>query len=254
MRTGLLSWCVIAILTSLRVSAQEPLPELLVAVDQKINSKFAAPSNFDLREATYFAKRYRIVQINFDLLEKPRAKFTITAFPNARVTVQATNIATPASFGASREWEGTVIEPRIHPQAMTGDVDPEQIEVLANKVSLWVSNEPIDVAPELRKELESAPSKQALISNGPSRSSTADNTAVMKIRTPTLSGKWLLPALQTSIRVMPVPEDPRYHVIYEEDRSKVPQGKEFEARRREYGQFRRALEEERKQLKESPQP
>jgi hypothetical protein len=249
MRTGTLSLCVVGFVLSFGVSAQENLPELLIPVDPGIHSRFAERSNFDLREALYFAKRYRIVQIDFELLDKADAKFTITAFPQAAVTVQTTNIATPATFGANREWQGTLLEPRIHPQAVSDDVDSRQLEDLVNRIILWVSDEARDVPPALKRELDAEHSRQPLISNAPQGAQAhASGAAVMKIRTPTLSGKWFAPALQTNIRVMPVPEDPRYHVVYEEDRNKIPQGKDFEARRRAHKAFHETLDDERKRF------
>ena len=253
MRIGSPSWCAIALFMSVAASANETLPELLIPVDEEIQAKFATRSNFDLREVTYFAKRYRIVQVNFDLLDKQKAEFTITPFANAQVTVEVTDVSSPASFGASREWQGTLKSPRIKPQVVHGEIDQTQLEELANKIIFWVSNEPIDVPPALIRELESESSKPPLISNAPGGSNAAGDTAVMKIKTPTLSGKWLVPSLRNSMRVMPVPEDPRYHVVYEEDPERAPRGKDFEARRRAYGQFREALEIERKQF-ESTRP
>lgn len=254
MRIGLPSWYAIVLLMSVAASANETLPELLIPVDEEIQAKFAARSNFDLREVTYFAKRYRIVQINFDLLDKQNTEFTITPFANAQVIVEAAEVSSPASFGALREWLGTLKIPRIKPQVVHGEIAPTQLEELVKKIILWVGNEPIDALPALIRELESESSKPPLISNAPGSSNAAGDRAVMKINTPTLSGKWLVPSLRNSMRVMPVPEDPRYHVVYEEDPERMPGGKDFEARRRAYGQFRDAVDIERKQFESTRPP
>ena len=201
----------------------------------------------------YFAKRHRIVQIDFALLDKPGATFTITAFADARLTVQAMELATAASYGNSRQWKGAVIAPRLDVVAAAG-VDSKQIAEQLNTVSFWSVNEPRDVPPGLRKELASASPQYPAVTNSPDSRSNADPSAVMKMRVPTLLGRWFQPALQSSLQIMPVPEDPRYHVVYEEDPGKTPQGKDFEERRRRYGDFRRTLEEERKLLGASPQP
>jgi hypothetical protein len=94
-------------------AASEPLPELLKPVGPDIEAKLMAKSNYEFRLQRYPAKLFRIVDINWALLDQPNAVFTITPFQGPEYWEFAVTVSTETTSrayveGAQREWVGKV--------------------------------------------------------------------------------------------------------------------------------------------------
>jgi hypothetical protein len=268
------NYCALAlVLAALPLKAQpQQLPELLTPVDQSISDKFADRSNFFLRQTLYSAKpgRYRIVKVASDLLAKDGVAFMITPFPatlptaqataseqikvleQGQVTLQASELASTASYGETKFWKGRLLKPAVTLGTMNGrSMDAAALDRV-NSISLTVRTETRDVLPALRRELLAHPDKSIpMLSNDLTGRGTLNSTAVMKIRVRTVSGEWFSPVLRSFVHIAPIEEDPRYHVVYEEDMAKRIQGKDAAARADAANKFSGALQREREQFEKA---
>jgi len=68
-------------------SAQQARPELLLDVDEPAITRLMSPSNYEFRAQRYYAKRYRIVDINFEVLDKASVEFTVSPFEDLQMTL-----------------------------------------------------------------------------------------------------------------------------------------------------------------------
>jgi hypothetical protein len=263
MNIRLISLCTIASIMVLPppLAAQE-LPELLIPVDKSVEQKFKAPQYFSLRDQLYIAKpgRYHIVTINFDLLDKEGAVFTITPFPGTdspvRLTVRTLETSAPGTYDNSRVWAGLALDPAFT-SARELDGTPVSVEQLQhiNRFTMRVRWDSRDVPPMLRRELldRSSPDspRVPMISNHAIGSGMAlPPGAVMKMSVRTLSGEYAVQAKGNlpgaGISIYPVGDDPRYHVVYEKDNAKLASGRNDAAKLGAYGEFKKALDGEQK--------
>lgn len=86
----------------------------------------------------------------------------------------------------------------------------------------------------------------------PDAGSDARGQAVVaKVPLRTLTGRWFVPERGTNFVIQPIEDDPRFHVIYEEDSAKVVRGThaldEAEQQKlQRHRQFQEQLDEERR--------
>ena len=91
-------------------------------------------------------------------------------------------------------------------------------------VHLWVRTGAHEVPLRLIKEIATtaeARTSQRLpdLSGAPDD----DTRAFTRLNLQTLSGEWFVPTLVNEIVIRPIDGDPRFHIIYEKDREKIPQ-------------------------------
>jgi hypothetical protein len=227
------------------------LPELLIPADRVAIERFARSSNYFLREQLYFAKRHRIVKINFDVLERDGARFTVTPFDDLAVELQATRIDR-SSPGGSVLWQGRILRPVVGPD-LELELDDEQRDAeldLVNTVDLAYRWAVRDVRPALARVLAGDGAPVPRIANAAGAASSMKGAA-MKMRVMTMSAAWNLEAVPTTLRIAEIDEDPRYHVVYEEDPSKLLVGPQRGERARRFHAFMSQLAQERSARHES---
>lgn len=221
--------------------------ELLLPLDQKTVSKLERKSNFDLREQLYPSKRYRFVKVNFELLAEENASFTVTPFPDLQFEVTAKDVASPGSTEGYRLWRGEIVN--------TGMTDTNGIPVLV-PIGLVIRSGEQEVPVKLIRELaEERGDKRTLAalpsSDTPERSEFRGKlSTIMNLQT--VSGDLYMFSRGAHVLVEPIADDPRYHVVYEEDESKVVSGShdqspEAASKFKRYKTFRDQLEKERKE-------
>ena len=86
----------------------EPTHELLVPLDKATEAKLRRSTNYELREQLYPAKRFRLVNINFDVLDIPGGEIAITAFPDSPFRLITTNTNETPDDGY-RMWAGELL-------------------------------------------------------------------------------------------------------------------------------------------------
>lgn len=217
--------------------------ELLIPVDEATLSSLASASKYELRSQAYFAKRYRIVQINYAVLREGNAEFNISAFPDLTLRVRATDTHGPSSSEQLQEWTGELVSPAARMIIVeTGEEAP------APRVHLWVRSGAHEVPLRVVRDIAKSGSVSSF---GPVPNSAPVDEAhlVTKIDLQSLSGEWFVPRLMNSIVIQPLDGDPRYHIIFEKDRAKIAQdahGSEDSKRKlQQREQFMQALERER---------
>lgn len=241
----------ISLLIAPLLSHSQVLPELLLPVDPKALDGLLSKSNYGLRRQLYVAKRYRIVQIDFSVLDRPGVEFTITPFDDLQMTVAAKQTRGPSSGGQWREWLGDL----VIPGAIVTDSEGRVVEDWPFVVNLQIRTGDHEVPVKLiRKIAAERGDKNEFgplpdISGAPPE--TGGNRVSTRLSLRTILGEWWLPANPpTRIVIQPVEDDPRYHVIYEEDQDKmahtIDTPSEDTTRKLERArEFARQLEEER---------
>ena len=241
--------------------AQTP-PELLLPLEQQEIGELMNKSNYGLRGQLYFAKRYRLAKINFDVLAQPNATFSITPFDDLTLVLSSKDLKGPSSFGNLREWSGELISPSL--REVVDSRIPAALRA-NQRITLWIRSGEHEVPIELirkmaaeNKHQEGGGQAAALPNIDGAPRETANARVFTKLDLQTVSGEWFVPAKAARIVIRPVEDDPRYHLIYEQDETKMPQGgdsvrPETSERLRSYSRFREGLELERsRELAESP--
>lgn len=242
---GLLIGFALLLLQPLYVSAQ--VPELLQPVAKDDIAKLESKSNYGLRSTLYFAKRYRFVHIDFELLDRKGAEFTITPFPDLPMQVVARRSEWVGSDGLARRWTGELTSPKFLNE--TGIELPDSI--MHPQIDLFIRKGEHQVPLRVAKKIADSQAKQ-LGNFGPMpnlEGAPEDNLSFTKLNLETVLGQWFLPARATYYYLEPVEDDPRFHVIYEGDPEKalegghtLSEGGELKAKRR--AEFKKALEQE----------
>lgn len=120
----------ILIFTSMCVTAQ--YKELLKEVDEDRIKKISDYNSHFLGDAAYFAKRYRIVEVNSDLFFGDEA-FSITPFEDISVVVARDSLKERAG---SATWHGTIIDPYVSMSDL--EVSEEQLaQEGTSKISVY---------------------------------------------------------------------------------------------------------------------
>lgn len=164
--------------------------------------------------------------------------------------VIAVETAGPSSDEILRYWTGNLLSPEF--PSDLGATIPWLIEP---QVSLSIRSGDHEVSTRLAREVTEAQSKSSG-AFGPAQNldgfpdDPARNRVFTKMKIRTLWGSWFVPARGTNIVIQPVEDDPRFHIIYEEDPDKVAQGghvlPEEEAQKlRRARDFFKALDKER---------
>ena len=104
---------------------------------------------------------------------------------------------------------------------------------------------------ELAREARDAGSPAMSPTRSDAASDAPGQAVVTKVALRTLTGRWFVPQLGTSVVIQPVEDDPRFHVIYVEDSTKAVRGTHAldEAQQQKLQrqrQFQEQLNEERK--------
>jgi len=174
---------------SASASAQQAMPELLLDVDEPAIARLMSPSNYEFRAQRYYAKRFRIVHINFDVFDGAPVEFTVSPFEDLQMTL----VPAPERYASAddqlRQWNGDLKYPEL--QLVTGE-SGQPPSIVRIPVTLWLRSQP-------------------------------EPRGFGKLPLRTISGQWFVPALRTNIVVRPIDGDPRFHIIYEEDPSRIAQ-------------------------------
>lgn len=200
-------------------AAAEPLPELLKPVDPAVEAKLMAKTNFDFRQQRYAAKRFRIVDINWELLSQEGARFTVTpfeepGFEDLAITVSTQTTDRDPHKDQLQNWAGEI----------EGSAWLAQGGSNGQVLSLWINTGPREVSLEVAREIAADTADTARYAMVPKRSNMPDEPSVTsRLNVRTLSGVWIpLPGLQ--VKLQPIDDDPRYHVVIWVDRDKVRSG------------------------------
>ncbi|HWJ06644.1 MAG TPA: hypothetical protein VNS57_12770 [Steroidobacteraceae bacterium] len=248
---------VLPLLVGALPAAAESLPELLKPVDPAVEAELMAKTNFDFRQQRYTAKRFRIVDIDWALLEQEGARFTITPFEDPELADLAITVRTKTTDldpiqDERRQWYG-----EIEDSAGWGyKLDGEPIWISNQEFSLWIISGPQQVSPKAARKV-AAETGGEVIAFGPRpvASGAPDAPGVItKLDLRTLYGMWLA-ARGVQIQIEPITDDPRYHLVYWVDRDKVPHGgggPDEERKYREQKQFREQLQREREAAAANP--
>lgn len=229
-----------------------PLPELLKPADGPSVARLQDHSNFGFRGQLYAAKRSRIVLINFDVLEQEGATFTITPFDDLQMTAVAKQLKGPSSYEQLTEWRGQLVSDQ---ELFGTDTAGNSVKLPPMPLDLWVRNGdhevPLKLARELAREARNAGSPVMLPMRSDAGPDARGQAVVAKVPLRTLTGRWFVPERGTNFVIQPIEDDPRFHVIYEEDSGKVVRGThaldEAEQQKlQRHRQFQEQLDEERR--------
>ena len=98
LRQHLILQCVAVLAFTAPILHAQELPELLSPVEAPLVKRLSSKSSYGLRAQLYFAKRYRLVKVNFDLLERAGAEFSVTPFSDLSMRIAARQLSGPSSF------------------------------------------------------------------------------------------------------------------------------------------------------------
>jgi hypothetical protein len=206
----------VLLLTFTLPARAEELPELLQPVDPAVEAQLMAKSNFDFRQQRYSAYRFRIVDINWELLDEEDRRFTITpftepVFADLAVTVQTQTLdrdTIPDDLTAN--WVGEIVDSAWLRQGGSNFFGPISIWITTGlqEVTLKAARRVAAETDATRYAMLPAPSKQLVTS---------------KLNLRTLNSVWV-PAPGKELIIQPISDDPRYHVVYLVDPEKVPVG------------------------------
>lgn len=235
------------LLVPLCTHSQE-LPELLKPVEQAIETKLQAKTNYGFRMQKYFAKRYRIVDVDFALLANEFSEFTITPFPDLQVKLATKRARGPSSEGQLTEWVGEI----DHSEIVAID-DRGQVGIPNQTVFLWVRTGEHEVPLKLVQQIAAERGEEAQVQvlsdvqTSEVKGTPVRMTSRMNLRT--LSGQWYVLPQGKEVVIRPIEDDPRYHIIYEVDPEKKPSSahetEESRSKLRALQQFREQIDSER---------
>lgn len=238
--------------------AQSSPSELLLPVDERVIERLSRSTNYGLRAQLYSAKRYRFVEINFAALEQPEgSSIRVTPFEDRAVTLVKQQTPTGANIEQSVPWVGEVVSTRTNLQF----IDPTGRSVPPPRMfaNFWIRTGLHEVSLSLAKEIATENGESIQFGGLPDISDLpiADSRqAFTKIPLRTVRGSWSEIGKSGAIVLEPVQDDPRYHVVYEEDPDKIPFGgheynEERTRRLEQQREFMEELERERVQEAES---
>lgn len=242
---GLFIGFALLLLQPLYGSAQ--VPELLLPVDKDDIAKLESKSNYLLRSTLYSAKRYRFVHIDFELLDRKDAEFTITPFPDLPMQVVARRSEWMGSDGLVRRWIGELTSPKFLNE--TGVELPDWF--VHPQIDLFIRKGEHQVSLRVAKKIADSQAKQlGNVGQIPNlEGAPEDKLSFTKLNLETVMGHWFLPARARNYYLEPISDDPRFHVIYEGDPEKTLDGghtlsEEGELKAKRRAEFMEALEQE----------
>jgi len=224
-------------------------PELLKPVDERIVAKLNEKTNYGFRMQRFVAKRYRIVDVDFSLLEEPDAAFTITSFEDLQVRVRATKSASPPAGEQLKRWTGELDFAGLNAYSIRPD--GSQVEIKSLPLTLWVRSGPHEVPVKLAREIAAERGDIAGLQALPSVTASEDPNLRITVKLPlrTVNGEWIVLNKGKQVRIRPIDDDPRYHFVYEVDPDKEARGFPGDENSRRkldaIAQFRQQLERER---------
>ena len=218
----------------------DALPEFIHAAPQIKKSKLQQPHNFFLRQKLYFARKYRIVTVNFDALGTPGTDFTKTLFPNLVLTVETVGMQPDPTNANQTFWRGKIVGLKENNK----DVDLSGFD--DGDLSFAFSFGYIfpDISPELSEEL----TKDEETGFVTDVLRPAGQTTKPRIGVRVVGAQIDVPLHRDPILISEVSEDPRFHVIFEEDSDKKPdRGVDRAEKARKYKDFLDALDTEKRE-------
>jgi len=222
---------VLATLLSASMSVTAHTKELFKEVNGAKLQKILTYNETNISEAAYFAKRYRIVEVNSDLLFSDD-EFTITPFEGVSITVRRDD-AVDGSYLGTAQWHGIIVSPE-HPsiseigvldmdeqQAEAAGLGPAQLYRMFFGVELYTYSWDIDkrtgvAFPSVQREQRAS---AFLMHNGVATKESLDleENAILSV-----SGRFNLQALGFGeFRLESLQFTPKYHIIIELDSSKL---------------------------------
>lgn len=225
------------------------LPEFLVAVTGSDEAIAQAKNDYFLKKNTYFARRYRIVQVNVGLLESVE-RFRISLFDDESITVEVARLKIMHD-GLSIRWKGRITEPTLSVENLiTGGITPEDAKIAHSAIvglRIVAAEVSYDEATG-RKYSYYFPKFESF------RYSNSRNTSGGNASEPEKSALYdviftIEALLPYQYWLRPLETDPRYHVLIEIDPNKEfsigplddPENPEQGAKRRQYRDFIRSL-------------
>ena len=209
---------------SASASAQQAMPELLLDVDEPAIARLMSPSNYEFRAQRYYAKRFRIVHINFDVFDRAPVEFTVSPFEDLQMTLVPALERYASAYDQLRQWNGDLKYPEL--QLVTGE-SGQPPTIVRIPVTLWLRTGdheiPLSLVRELELERGGSGTFAPVAGTRASGEMQPEPRGFGKLPLRTISGQWFVPALRTNIVVRPIDGDPRFHIIYEEDPSRIAQ-------------------------------
>jgi hypothetical protein len=204
--------------------AAESLPELLKPVDPAVQARLMAKTNFDFRQQRYTAKRFRIVDIDWALLNQEGARFTITPFEDPELAKFAVTVKTKTTArqfqGPMREWVGEIENSGKLEYRPNG----EMVQVPDYVIAMWIGSGPQEVTIKAARQVAAETGDAIVFGTLPEPSEAPDAPRVFtKLDLRTVSARWFA-APGVEMQLMPITDDPRYHFVYWLDRDKVSFG------------------------------
>ena len=241
------------ILASVGATASaQTLPELLQPVDKQVESQLMSEKNHAFRIQVYPAKQFKIVNVNFSLLESDVPEFTITLPGQVKLTVTRRPGGVAQQSEQTRIWSGIVTKAEYK-----GSAVGNRAELPPAVVDLWVRTGPQEVPISLLKKIADERGVEA--ETIPQVASEARATQITtRLDLKTLSGSWVVPALGRTFVIQPIDDDPRYHVFLEQDPERMATGAhdsaDSERKLKASQEFRLRLEKERQEEEQGPAP
>ena len=234
------------------IASQAQSNELLIPLDQETIAELTKRANFSIQTQTYFAKRYQVVRINFAALQLgDGVEFSVTPFDGLQMRAVQKSVEQASAHDQLREWTGELTVPEEQYPAV--DLLGRAVQRRRPRISLWVRSGLHEIPLQLAREIAKERGDRQSFGGLPETSSVlSTGQAFTKLDLQTVSGQWFVPSLSANVVIRPLEEDPRFHVIYEEDWTKTPQGghRPNEDSSRKLEQYQRFREQLREQLEE----
>lgn len=256
-------WQVVAVVAAFCVAApaqSENLPPLITPAGkndpaaQKIDRK----TNYTLREQLYIAMpdQYQIVKVDFGLLEKPDTRFTIDAFGTS-ITVQAVETDSAASSDErNRMWQGRIIDPvpKAIANSATSEADRQALADSLLAINIWIMTTSREVPQSLLQERVAGNDRTPTMGTHPDSTAMGEEGIVRKMTVRMVNASWLLADQGRKMVLQPIDEDPRYHLLFELDPSKLARGPNADAVRADYVRFKQQLATEKQRFPDQQTP
>lgn len=237
--------------TSLSTSVQA-LPELLAPVDHKEIKDVLKSNDLFLKEMLYTSKRHRIVKVNTSLLYSEET-LTFTPFEDAPHTLSKKELKQSDTL---TRWRGEIIFPKLdsyleYALSNPGVVNVIQPDVVKKKlresllsVTLLISQTRRRTTPGQQTSLEHGTEVPA-ITNDPTGLSS---DAVIVQQFTTVQGFIGSRSYGTSYILQPLPNNPEFHIVSENDYEKMMHPGELKSSEKvkKYEKFQNEIKQERK--------
>ena len=191
-------------------------PEFLIPVTGSDEAIARVNNPYFLKKETYFAKQYRIVKVNTDLLLNAD-QIKIPLFDDLSVTLQVSKVNVHVN-GFTIGWTGRFIEPSVSvDDLVAGGLSPKRAEALFQHVnSLSISAAQISFDETTRLKYPHYFPRFEKFLNSTRKFSSDGKSAVYEVG-------FLIEGivLPKTYELIPLFSDPQYHVLIEVDRNKL---------------------------------